>query len=294
MSNDLNSEIAGISQGTIEYLLSGDGPTILISHGSLGGFDQGLAIAGLFDQDQFSFLSVSRAGYLRSDPDTGRTPEAQALSYSELLDHLGIDTVGLVALSGGASSAITFSELYPDRCWALILVSSITTAPPPLPPFFRLAVRTQNVMMRFDFLWTLMHRYGLRALVRSNGVSQEQTARILTDPRLLPVVRGIFEPIKTSSLRRLGVRIDDEQINSLPVERKLNADIPTYIAHAVNDPLAPVSAAARLAQGNPMIEYHEYYDGGHLFFVVHSRQVIPSIKYFLMANVPDRLRDITE
>jgi pimeloyl-ACP methyl ester carboxylesterase len=263
----------------------GDGPVILISHGTLGGYDQGLAVAQLFDQEKFSFLAVSRAGYLRSTPDTGRTPEEQAHSYAELLNHLSIKPAALIGLSGGAPSAIAFSELYPERCWALVLISSITPTPA-LPPIFKLAVRSQDLMMRFDRFLALVYRYGLGALMRSNGVSRTQSDLIMSDPGLLSIVRGIFQPIKTSSLRRPGVRLDDIQINSLPAERKLTGQVPTYITHAANDPLAPPSAAAHLAEGNPGIEYHAYQDGGHLFFVVHNQVVIPDIQRFLLENAP--------
>lgn len=263
----------------------GDGPVILISHGTLGGYDQGLAIVRLFDQEKFTYLAVSRAGYLRSTPDTGRTPEEQAHSYAELLNHLGIKSAALMGLSGGAPSAIAFSESYPERCWGLVLISSITTLPP-LPPFFRLAVWSQDLMMRFDRFWALVYRYGLGTLMRSNGVSRTQSDQIMSDPGLSSAVRGIFQPIATSSSRRQGVRLDDIQIKSLPAERKLTGQVPTYIAHAANDPLAPPSAAAHLAEGNPSIEHHEYQDGGHLFFVVHSRVVVPDIQRFLLENAP--------
>jgi pimeloyl-ACP methyl ester carboxylesterase len=41
-------QIANVSGGQIEYCLSGNGPTVLISHGTLGGFDQGFSISRLF------------------------------------------------------------------------------------------------------------------------------------------------------------------------------------------------------------------------------------------------------
>jgi pimeloyl-ACP methyl ester carboxylesterase len=283
----VKSQLAEVSSGRIEYALVGAGPVVLISHGTLGGFDQGLAIASLFDQGCFSYLAVSRAGYLRSDPSTGRTPQEQARSYSELLDHLGLASVAVMGLSGGAPAAIAFSELFPDRCWGLVLLSSITAAPPPLPPLFRLAVLAQDFTMRADFFWSFMHRFGLPMLICSNGVSAAQTARITADPRLLTVVQDIFQPIASSSLRRVGVRIDHEQINDLPVERDLVAKVSTYVAHAANDPLATPSAAARLARFNPAVEQDLYPDGGHLFFVVHRAQVVPRVESFLVEHSPD-------
>ena len=133
--NNIDSQIAKISGGNIEYCLVGKGPTVLISHGTLGGYDQGFAISQLFNNDIFSFLTVSRAGYLNSSSSTGRTPEEQAQSYKELLDKEGISSIAILGTSGGAPAALRFAQNYPERCWALILMSSITKAPQ-LPPFF--------------------------------------------------------------------------------------------------------------------------------------------------------------
>lgn len=41
MMDDPASQIAEISGGRIEYTIIGKGPPVLVSHGTLGGFDQG-------------------------------------------------------------------------------------------------------------------------------------------------------------------------------------------------------------------------------------------------------------
>jgi pimeloyl-ACP methyl ester carboxylesterase len=280
------SKVAAVANGDIEYCLVGKGPPILVSHGTLGGYDQALAIADLFNQARFSFLAVSRAGYLRSSPETGRTPEEQARSFVALLDHLDIAAAAVMGLSGGALAALSFARDYPERCRALVLISAIATAPPPLPPFFRLAVRLQPLTMRFDPLWALFYRYGLRLLLRANGLRREQVAQLYQDPHLLNVARGIFRPIASSSRRREGFRLDDAQIRARSGAGNDEIRVPTYASHAANDPLAPSSSAAQLARSIPGAEYHELPDGGHLFFVAHSRQVVPNIERFLLTHAP--------
>lgn len=282
----LTSRAARISGGEIEYASVGKGPSVLISHGTLGGFDQAVAISQLFNREKFSFLTVSRAGYLYSSADTGRTPKDQARSYRDLLDHEGISKTAVMGLSGGAPSAIRFARDFADRCWALVLISSITAAPPPLPLFFRLAVRFQDITMRIDPLWSLVYRHGLGFLMRSNGVNASQAEQILADPRLRGIIQGIFLPINSSSLRREGLRLDGRQIEALPVDPNYEINVPTYISHAANDPLASPSAAARLADRIEGAEYLEFADGGHLFFVVHSEKVVPEIERFLAENAP--------
>lgn len=282
-----SSQLAEVTGGAIEFATAGVGPTVLVSHGTLGGFDQALAISQLFDQEKFRFLAVSRAGYLRSSPKTGRTPEEQARSLVELLDHQGVPSAAVMGLSGGGPAAIHFAQNYPERCWALVLISSIASAPPPLPLFFRVSIRTQNITMRFDALWSLVYRYGLKLLIRTNGVEPEQIDRIFQDPRLLSVAQGIYQPITSSSARLEGFLLDDAQITSLPAETSYTVNAPTLICHAANDPIAPAQDAARFARSLPDAEYLETPDGGHIFFVVHSEQVVPKIEEFLLAKAPE-------
>lgn len=281
-----NSQTALIPSGKIEYSFTGGGPTILVSHGTLGGYDQGLAISRLFDQEKFRFLAVSRAGYLRSSASTGITPQDQAQSFAELLDHEGIPEVAVLGLSGGAPAAISFAQDYPHRCTALVLLSSITLAPPPLPLFFQLNVRMQNVTMRIDPLWALVYKYGLRLLIRSSGVQPNQVGPLLDDPLQREVIQGIFRPATTPSLRREGMHLDQVNIESLPAEPSYEVSLPTLICHAADDPLASPAAAEELAASIPGAKYLPFPDGGHVFFVVHHAQVIPHIEHFISAHLP--------
>ncbi|MCA9932770.1 MAG: alpha/beta hydrolase [Ardenticatenaceae bacterium] len=285
-TNNPISQTVQISSGDIEYVFVGSGPTILISHGTLGGYDQALAISQLFDYESFSFLCVSRAGYLNSSPATGFTAEDQARSYKELLDHLGIAKAAILGTSGGAPSAIRFAQDFPEQCWALLLISSILQTPD-LPLMFRTAVRVQSLIMGFDPLWVITYKYGLRMLAQSNGVQATQAKMALKNPHLKKVIQGIYKPITTASLRRKGLQLDDAQIQSLPPVENYDIHVPTYISHAVNDPLAPVKDAAQLANLIPNAEYHEFSDGGHIFFVIHSKRIVPDVERFLRTHTPD-------
>jgi len=279
------SQVASISGGQIEYCLSGNGPTVLISHGTLGGLDQGFSISRLFNHEIFRYLSVSRAGYLNSSSNTGRTSKEQARSYSELLDAVGINSVAIIGLSGGAPSALRFAQDYPERCWGLILISSITKMPE-LPPSFKLVVQMQDLMMRVNWPWRFVYRYGLGMIARSNGASSKQVSDIRRDPHLWGVIQGIYEPIKTARMRRKGLKIDDTQIKSLPAVEGYDINVPIYVSHAVNDPLASFEDARSFVSRFPQATFHDIPDGGHIFFVVHNEIVIPKIEQFLLANTP--------
>src|SRR5688500_15437063 len=60
------SELLATDFRPIEYLRTGTGPAVLISHGAGGGYDQGLDIGREFFGFNFDFIAPSRFGYLRS------------------------------------------------------------------------------------------------------------------------------------------------------------------------------------------------------------------------------------
>ena len=122
--DNIQSKVFNSKHGDIEYLLSGDGPTILISHGITGGIDQGIGFSKDFLGSGYRLLVVSRFGYLKSSMPDSPSPELQADVYKELIDYLGIERVFVFGNSAGGTSAIHFAIRYPHNCNGLILLSS--------------------------------------------------------------------------------------------------------------------------------------------------------------------------
>src|SRR5437899_4308670 len=71
------SSVIETALGPVEYCMRGEGPAILVAHGSPGGYDQGSAFSKLVG-GQHTFIAVSRPGYLRTPLTMGETPAAQA------------------------------------------------------------------------------------------------------------------------------------------------------------------------------------------------------------------------
>src|SRR5215475_1208919 len=121
----LDSRVIATTSGPVEYAVTGAGPAVLVIHGCPGGYDQGLVAARLANSEDFTFISPSRPGYLRTPLYVGVTPEAQADAYVSLLDSLGISKVAIVGISGGGPSALQFAIRHPERCWGLVTVCAI-------------------------------------------------------------------------------------------------------------------------------------------------------------------------
>ncbi len=82
--------------GALEYAVAGDGPPLMMIHGTGGGFDQGLLFAAGLRQRGFQIIAPSRFGYLGSAFPDDASPVHQADTLVELLDHLGIDRLPVV------------------------------------------------------------------------------------------------------------------------------------------------------------------------------------------------------
>lgn len=125
------SEVVNLPAGEMEFALRGTGEPVLIFHSAPGGYDQAVALAGFLADAGFQILAPSRPGYLRTPISTGPSPDKLAEASAQLLEHLKIPKVGVIGFGWGASAAIEFARLFPDRATALILVSPVTAETPP-------------------------------------------------------------------------------------------------------------------------------------------------------------------
>jgi pimeloyl-ACP methyl ester carboxylesterase len=120
-----NGIVVKTALGPVEYQKTGNGPAVLYAHGTPGGYDQGIAFARFFSDNQCTFISPSRPGYLRTPLASGPTPEQQADLYAALLDELGIQCASIIGFSGGGPSALQFTLRHPDRCSGLAMIGGI-------------------------------------------------------------------------------------------------------------------------------------------------------------------------
>jgi pimeloyl-ACP methyl ester carboxylesterase len=112
--------------GLVECAVAGTGPAVLALHGGAGGCDQGLLLAQCAIGDDITVVAPSRPGYLGTSLAAGPSPEEQADLCADVLDHLGLSAVAVIAISGGGPSALQFALRHRDRCRALVLVSACT------------------------------------------------------------------------------------------------------------------------------------------------------------------------
>ena len=259
------SQIVQTSRGALEYALHGAerGEAVILCHGTGGGYDQGLVIARLLNR--FQGIAVSRAGYLRTPVETGRSPAELADAYAALLDSLQLEKAGILGLSGGGMSAAQFALRHPGRCWGLVLADAITRAPPASST--AIVERANSLPDGAAWLATrLAIHIGLPLMVR--------------DAETRSMMRVFFENNPISELR-VGVHNDLSNIHLMNDFTWEALKVPSLLIHGGRDKLIPVEYSREAARRIPNAELVIINGGGHECLVSHHREISPVLNSFL-------------
>jgi 2-hydroxy-6-oxonona-2,4-dienedioate hydrolase len=275
------SVLARTRHGAMEYAVAGEGPPILMIHGTGGGFDQGLSFTHGLIATGYRVIAPSRFGYLRSVLPDDPSSENQADAFVDLLDWLGVETVPVIGGSAGALSATAFAIRHPKRCAALVALVPASYAPDRslAPPPGALTEFIINRGLHSDFLFWL----GL------NTAESAMTGALLaTDPALVAAAspeeqaraHGILWDILPVSARADGL-LNDARLAGNPAPMPLDTiRVPTLAISLEDDRFDTVAAARHIAAEVPNAKLVTWPTGGHIY-VGHDADVTAEIDAFL-------------
>ena len=267
------SRVVTTSSGITEYAYQGDGSALLISHGSFGGFDQGLLSVNFLNDIQARFIAPSRFGYLETPMPPDASPQAQARAYVDLLDTIAVEKVYILGLSAGGMSALQFALQFPDRCQGIILVSAVSHPPTQAPP---IRFMVEHVLTNEFFGWVLA-TYFPRLITLSTG---DDYSLIADQPMLQNAFLNLAWP-PFSSKRRIGMLNDLHQADGLGSDQFDKIETPMLVIHGTKDPFVPFATAKNLAAKVPGARLLELENGGHLSFLIQHKQSKAAILNFL-------------
>lgn len=271
------SQLYKTSAGVVEAALIGHGSTVLISHGSGGGYDMGLWLAQLIG-GQFQYVAPSRFGYLRSPIPSIPAPEAQADVYAALLDTLNVNSIIIIGLSAGGPSALQFALRHSRRCHGLIMLSAASHPVPPLPTILR---AIYPFMLKSDFIPWLFYAIAPHAVFQANGVSRGLLAQIKFDREKMHLLDALYKTTFPTTPRREGMINDMQQLTIFPSYPLELITVPSLVVHAVNDPIIPIESGEFSAQTIPNAQFIRLEDGGHFACVTHREVTMPIVQGFL-------------
>ena len=269
------SQVIETDCGPIEYATFGKGTPVLVVHGILGGFDQGLVIARGNVGPGFRSIVPSRFGYLGTPLPEGASPAGQADAFACLLDALGIQQAAVLGTSAGGTSALQFALRHPDRCAALVLFCSAapgeTEAALPPGPLVK-------VIFESDFVFWLMTTYFRSSLTSMMGVPKgfALTPEYKAD---VAEVMGTILPVNPRSDGAVfDMFVSNPDVNTgYPLEK---IRVPVLIVNAVDDPLTLYKNAQSAAERISGAKLVTIEDGGHMM-LGHEERVRAEIVAFL-------------
>lgn len=269
--------------GAIEFAVAGEGPPLLMIHGSGGGFDQGLLFARRLISAGHRVIAPSRFGYLRSAFPDDPSSENQADAFVDLLDDLGVDRLPVIGGSAGALSAIAFALRHPARCAALVPIVPAAYAPnrpihAPPSPFSRAVFEHA---LRSDFLFWLGLVSAKRELIKTvlaTNPDVVDAANAAEKARIDEILWSIL-PV---SARANGL-LNDARLATNPEPSPI-AEIraPTLTISLEDDLYGTLAAAEHIAATVPGARLRTYPTGGHVW-AGHDVEMFAAIDAFLKA-----------
>lgn len=269
--------------GPIEYAEIGKGPSVLVVHGSGGGFDQGFLIGRDLADKGYRVVSISRFGYLRTPLPEDASAQAQADAHACLLDALGIESVAVIGASAGASSTLQLALRHPQRVTAMVLLVPALYVPRPddAPP-----VRTPaglefvfETALRSDFLLWAAIQTARPLLLRTMFATPPDLVAAAEPSERLRIQR-MFDDVLPVTARRLGLINDAAVTGALPRYSLEAVSVPTLAISFEDDLFGTWDAARYTAEHIPNARFVSYPDGGHVWVGRH-RQILDELAEFL-------------
>lgn len=278
--------------GLIEYVEFGQGPAVVAIHGAMGGYDQSAILARTVLRESFRVLAISRPGYLGTPGGKDMTPARQAALVAALLDTLTVRNASIIAISGGGPCAISFALEYPERCNALVLISTVSGR------------NHVDIPLRYHLMKLLAYLPFVTSAMRKKTLEnlEQAAARSITDRPLRQraladsETRSLFAALTASTLDRMAARLPGTendiritQSTDYPLE---SIRVPTLIIHGDRDPLIafdqhPVAAKNRI----PQAELLTLKNGEHAAIFTHRALVRETIDRFLAGKDKSRAPD---
>jgi pimeloyl-ACP methyl ester carboxylesterase len=275
------SRIMTTALGDVEYAVVGTGLPYLSIHGTPGDYDTALtgrrAAPERYD-DQMT-ITLSRPGYLRTPLSSGQTFEQQADLFAALLDKLAIDRAVIVASSGGGYDGLQFALRHPNRCIALVMLSTSVNYEDGPPD------RTRNAFLRG------IQDFGLWSMTLSDvlpGLMVKDWNR--NDPEQVAFFNGVLRGMIPIASHLDGARNDEAQrvdpnIDHWPLER---ITVPTLLIHGNADENSAYRGSVAVASKIPHAELVTFAGGDHFIPVTHAREIREHIRRFVQMHMVQR------
>lgn len=241
-------------------------------------------------------ICPDRPGFGLSDHLLGRSLLGWPADVTALADALGLDTFGVVGVSGGGPYALACAVAIPERLTGVALVSSLGRIDrvgdlANMAPLHRLAFRYAR---RRPLLTRVVLRTSLSATDIAPGAMLELHRCAADQKALNSAAPGIATlAFLVESVRRgvEGPRHDAWILAGPWGFQPEEVDMDVHLWHGDCDPVVPLRHAQELASRLPLSHLHVCPGEGHLLFAGHLDEVFAAVRSHKHASIATLLTD---
>jgi pimeloyl-ACP methyl ester carboxylesterase len=268
-------QIADTALGPVQFATVGEGTPVLIVHGTPGGYDQADVMARFLPRGEFKAILLSRPGYLGTPLGTLTSIDEQADLLAALLDHLGIDKVGVLSWSGGGPSSFRFAVRHPERITALVALAPATLSL--VRPHDDLPTRLMFSTRAGEWLLRVLSAHAPKPLISGTLASEgdlskeqviERTNEVFADDEKRSFVLGLDATV-THRGRQEGLDNDWAQFEAMPALELERISAPTLVVQGAADSDVTPDHGQAAAAAIPGAELLMLEAGTHLAFYTH-------------------------
>jgi pimeloyl-ACP methyl ester carboxylesterase len=277
--------VAQTPLGPVEFATLGEGPPVLVIHGSPGGYDQGVALARFPVDAGFRAIVPSRPGYLGTPLDDRGSIDAQADLHAALLDALGIERAGLLFWSGGGPSGYRLAVRHPERVGALVAFDAVSKAIER--PHESLDERLMFSTRFGNWALRVLAAHQPEKLIQSTlgaegSLTKEQleqrTKEVLGDEAKAQFVLDIDATVSYRPPRKAGLDNDFEQFAAIDTLHLEDIRAPALIVHGTVDTDVPPDHGDHAAATIPAAQLLPLETGTHLCLYTHPEAAAAQAK----------------
>lgn len=265
-------EVFTSKEMSIEYSVVGEGEPILVMHGGHSNCREEFGYDALINNG-FSIITPSRAGYGHTSKEIGKSLSTACEHYRELLEHLNIKKVHVLAISAGGPSGIYFASKYPELVRTLILQSAITKKwLTPKDKEYKAARVLFNPKSE-KFTWGLISsmnnifpNFIFKQMLPSFSQLRFSEAKGKLDKDDIEAIRKMNNRQRSGS----GFFLDLTQINEVKIEDVQAVSCPTLIMHSKHDGSVPLAHPYYAHENISSSELCLLDSWGHLIWLGHA------------------------
>ena len=266
-------------KGTLRYHEAGEGPVLLLLHGSGPGVTGWRNFRGnlAFFAEHFRCLVLEFPGFGVSD-DFGGHPMLDAQSaVPAFVDALGLDRVDIIGNSMGGSVGINFAINHPDRIGKLLTIGGIGTniySPGPSEGIRLLQEFTEDPTRQRLVDWLNSMVYD-PALVTETLI--EERWELATDPETLASARRMYGKAAFAAMTKMMRNADFP----LPWAIMHKVKAPTLLTWGRDDRVSPLDMSLIPMRTIPDAELHVFPNCGHWVMIEQKQAFEATVMSFL-------------